>query len=55
MTDIYLNDERYARLVAALTNVKPCLMAGIVTENEIKTALGEAGDIWPASINLAQS
>ena len=50
MTDIFVSDERYSRLVAALLNVKPCPFTGAVTENEIKIALGEAGDIWPESI-----
>jgi hypothetical protein len=47
MVLINLDDERYARLVAALTNVQPSPVTGMVTENEIKIALGEHGDIWP--------
>lgn len=50
MTDIFLDDERYSRLVAALVNIQPCPVTGMVTENEIKIALGEAGDIWPQAI-----
>jgi hypothetical protein len=55
MTDIFLNDERYSRLVAALVNGQPCPFAGRITEDQIKVALGEAGDIWPKSIEKAAS
>jgi hypothetical protein len=50
MTDIFLDDERCSRLVAALTKVQPCPVTGEVTDNEIKVILGEIGDIWPESI-----
>jgi hypothetical protein len=35
---------------SALLNVEQRAMTGIVTDNEIKIALGECGDVWPASI-----
>ncbi len=47
MTDIYLDDERYARLVNALLNVQPCPFAGHVTADQIMMALGEVGNVWP--------
>ncbi len=50
MTDIFLDNKRYSRLVAALLKVEPCPVTGVVSENEFKIALGEAGDIWPESI-----
>lgn len=48
--DIYLPYDRYTRLVAALANLEPCPFAGRITEDQIKVALGEAGDIWPLEI-----
>jgi hypothetical protein len=48
--DIYLQHDRYTRLAAALANLEPCPFAGRITEDQIKTVLGEAGDIWPVEI-----
>lgn len=50
VSDIYLDDERYATLVAALLNVQPCPFEGVVTADQIKMALGMGGDIWPMEI-----
>lgn len=50
MTDIYLDDERYTKLVTALLNMQPCPFAGVVTADQIKLALGLRGDIWPMAI-----
>lgn len=48
--DIYLDYDRYSRLVTALANLQPCPFAGRITEDQIKVALGEAGDVWPLEI-----
>jgi hypothetical protein len=56
MSAIYFPDTEYAKLVSAgltiptLLNIAPCPMSGRVTENEVKIALGEDWNIWPASI-----
>ncbi len=39
--------NRFAETVAAL---KPCPYAGVVTAEQVKIALGEELDAWPASI-----
>jgi hypothetical protein len=39
--------NRFAEIVAAL---EPCPFAGKVTADQVKIALGELLDIWPASI-----
>jgi hypothetical protein len=46
-SDIYLDDERYEKLIAALVKA-----ATNEDADEIKTVLGCAGGIWPASIKL---
>lgn len=48
--DIYLDYQRYNKLVDALLNVQPCPVTGEVTPDQIKLALGLAGDIWPMEI-----
>jgi hypothetical protein len=40
-------------LADRLAHLAPCPMAGKVTGNEIKIALGEVGDIWPNNIKGA--
>lgn len=50
MTDIYLDYERYSKLIDALLNVQPCPVMGVVTADQIKLALGMGGDIWPLEI-----
>lgn len=52
MAETYLSDTDYAKLVAALANLAPCPIARRVTEDQIKTALGELGDIWPESVRV---
>lgn len=42
--------EHYRDLVEALATVQPCAFSGEIENNEIITALGEAGNIWPAVI-----
>ena len=39
--------NRFAETVAAL---KPCPYDGVVTAEQVKVALGQLLDIWPASI-----
>lgn len=46
----YIPNDRLEALARALTQIEPCAVTGRITENEIKIALGEHGDIWPASI-----
>lgn len=52
MAETYVPDSDYAKLVAALASLAPCPMAGRVTEDQIKTALGDVGDIWPESVRV---
>lgn len=46
----YISTPDYDRLVDALANLKPCPFEGRITADQIKIALGELGDVWPASI-----
>lgn len=48
--DTYLPDGVYAVLVRTLANHRPDPLFGCITEDQVKFALGEIGDIWPASI-----
>lgn len=48
--DIYLKNDQYDRMVAALTAIRPCPFEGKVTADQIKLALGEHGGIWPKRI-----
>jgi hypothetical protein len=47
--DIFIDDVRYNALVKVLASIKAGLFVG-GKEDQIKIALGEAGDIWPVSI-----
>lgn len=49
MTEIYLDDGTYNRLVTALV-LAVQTPAGEPDESAVKLALGEIGDIWPAFI-----
>ena len=51
--EIYIADETYHRLVAALLTLEPCPVTGEVGPDQIKIALGEVADIWPESIRDA--
>jgi hypothetical protein len=44
----YCGTERYSRFIEAVTT--PCPYMHVVTPNQVKIALGEHLDIWPASI-----
>ncbi|MCA6124572.1 hypothetical protein J6500_22140 [Bradyrhizobium sp. WSM 1704] len=37
-------------LAERLANLDPCPVAGAITNNEIKMALGEHGNVWPSTI-----
>lgn len=52
VTAIYMEDATYARLVAAIVEAvtTPDPVTGGLDPDAIKIALGEAGDVWPASI-----
>ena len=52
MPETYIPDTDYAKIVAALANLAPDPIAGRVTEDQIKTVLGEIGDIWPESVRV---
>lgn len=45
-----LTDDQLDLLVDRLAALAPCPVTGLVTDNEIKIALGEHGDIWPSCI-----
>jgi hypothetical protein len=47
---IIVETESYNRAAEALAALKACPFAGIVTTDQVKLALGELLDIWPASI-----
>jgi hypothetical protein len=58
-TTNYLADNEYHRLVAALVRIAPVvpslkigpsLWTGRIEPDDVKIALGEQFDIWPASI-----
>ena len=50
MTEIYIPTGNYRRAADAIAALKPCPVHGVVTADQVKIALGEAGDIWPDSI-----
>lgn len=49
--EVYLPTAIYDRLIAALMAApRECAWTGAPDADQIKIALGEAADIWPASI-----
>jgi hypothetical protein len=46
----YVDSQGLHRAAVALAKLEPCPYAGRVTEDQVKIALGELLDIWPASI-----
>jgi hypothetical protein len=48
--EIYIDDNGYAALVAVLANLEPCPVEGRITEDQVKLALGEHGNVWPVAI-----
>jgi hypothetical protein len=49
---IYIEIGVYNRAAETLAALEPCPFAGKVTADQVKIALGELLDIWPASIAL---
>ena len=45
-----LPDHRLEVLADHLAHLEPCPFRGEVTEDQIKIALGEVGDVWPNNI-----
>lgn len=45
-----LRTHRLEVLADHLARLDPCPFTGHVTEDQIKVALGEVGDVWPNSI-----
>ena len=46
----FIENGLFDRAAAKIAALKPCPFAGKVTADQIKLALGEWLDIWPASI-----
>lgn len=51
MAQIFMPHADYQKLIAALLTAEPCAVS--VTDNEIKIALAEHGNIWPATVQAA--
>jgi hypothetical protein len=47
---LFLSQSARARLEFAITGIEPCAVSGERDHNQARIALGEIGDIWPASI-----
>ncbi|WP_128926072.1 hypothetical protein [Bradyrhizobium guangxiense] len=47
MADIYLDKERYGRLVATLVDIQQSPAMTAIAEDAVKAALGKIGGIWP--------
>lgn len=45
-----MKKARYDRVVEALASLDRCVFTGRIDTDLIKTILGEAGDIWPGTI-----
>jgi hypothetical protein len=50
MAEIYVPTVNYRRAAEAIAALMPCPAHGVVTADQVKIALGEAGNIWPESI-----
>ena len=50
MAEIYVSTEIYQRAAEAIAALTPCPFHGCITTDQVKIALGEAGNIWPESI-----
>lgn len=46
----YMDDPTYHRLVHALSCLQPDPFTGRIERDQIVTALGEIGDVWPKAI-----
>lgn len=47
---IYVENELFDHVAKVIAALEPCPFAGKVTADQIKIALADATDIWPASI-----
>jgi hypothetical protein len=50
LKETYIDSVVYDRVVKELAELQPCPFAGVVTADQVKLALGERLNIWPASI-----
>ncbi|KFL30641.1 hypothetical protein JP75_14295 [Devosia riboflavina] len=51
MREIYIEQDQYAALIAALMNLKPANpFGGGIEQSDIMVALGEGANIWPSSV-----
>ena len=50
LKETYVESVYYARVAKALAELEPCPFTGVVTVDQVKIALGEWLNIWPASI-----
>ncbi|WJR76020.1 hypothetical protein [Bradyrhizobium sp. NP1] len=48
--DHFIPDDQLTRAANAIANLEPCPFKGRLTADQVIRALGEFGDIWPASI-----
>lgn len=46
----FKNSNLLHRACQSIADLEPCSMAGVVTADQVKLALGELLDIWPDSI-----
>jgi hypothetical protein len=53
MAEIYIPTGNYRRAADAIAALEPCPVHGVITADQVKIALGEAGNIWPESIRSA--
>jgi hypothetical protein len=51
MTEVYIPTGNYRRAADAIAALTPCPVHGFITADQVKIALGEAGNIWPESIH----
>ena len=47
MQAIYLSNETFEALAAEIAALSPCAFTGRVTADQVKTVLGEVGNVWP--------
>lgn len=47
---LYAEPDLFNRIVAAVARAEPCAVTGAIGPDQIKIALGEHADLWPASI-----
>jgi hypothetical protein len=47
---VYISTERFHAMAETIAALPPCPFVGRVTPDQVKLALAEHGDVWPASI-----